>query len=114
MSQYYPENARVLRVERAGALDRYGVPQTEVVVSYVSGFMDKHTQRFMNPNGSTVQIDATISLGCELLAEDNITLDDKFQSKWKVFSVNEVIDVIGNVIYWEYNLIKQRGSDAAD
>ena len=113
MSPFYACNAVVAAVERRGGNDRYGRPLYETVATQLSVNLNLTNRMIRTNDGDLVSIDATIFCEQKLVAGDQITLADEFQSKYLVFLVEEAQDVLGNTQYWIYNLRKQRGEDDA-
>lgn len=113
MTPFFPVNAKVLRVERKGALDRYGQPQYETVESNLNGNLDQSTRLVRTLQGDAVTVDGSIMLHEPLETGDLLTMDDQFQSKWAVFTKEQANDFVGDTLFWTYTLTKQRGQDAA-
>ena len=107
-------NARILSVERAGALDRYGVAQLETVVKNEHCHLEETTRLIRTVNGDTVQIDGSVMMLSQLQTGDLITIADRFRSQFKIFNRDEAQDIVGLVLYYTYGLTKQRGQDAAN
>ncbi len=114
MTPFFPINIRVLRVERRGAIDRYGQPQYETVESDLAGNLDQSTRLLKSVQGDSITVDGTIMLHEALETGDRLTMEDRFQSQWVVFSKEQANDPVGETLFWTYTLTKQRGQDAAN
>ncbi|UCG53552.1 MAG: hypothetical protein JSW58_08340 [Candidatus Latescibacterota bacterium] len=110
---HFAINAKILTVERAGKLDRYGDPIFEVVAINVDCNLKQSTRRVLNQDGVTASIDGTLKCYERFEEGDVFTIEARLPSRWKVYSVTEAQDpATGGALFWSYMLVKQRGEDA--
>ena len=104
-----PKNVAVLKVERAGALDRYGQPVVETAYARKWARLERRHSMTRGANGDTIEIDAEIwSDDMELRARDLITLDNKDSDAYTVFDVDEPVEVDGTFPFQRARLVKKR------
>ena len=104
-----PKNVAVLKVERAGALDRYGQPLVETTYARKWARLERRHRMVRGLNGDTVDIDAEIwTDDMELRSRDLITLDNKDNDAYTVFDDEEPVEVDGTFPFQRARLVKKR------
>ena len=106
----FQSNTKIRSAERIAGIDRHGQPlRSTVSASHLKeGRLEKRTVRVTNLQGKTSTVDGTLMVdaGLELEEGDKVTLED--ESQWEVFSVDESLDLSGEIEFRTYNLTKQR------
>lgn len=104
-----PKNVAVLKVERAGRIDRYGQPLNETVYARIWARLERKHRMVRGLNGDTVDIDAELwADDMQLRARDLLTLDNADNDEYTVFDVSEETDVDGNQLFQRARLVKKR------
>lgn len=104
-----PKNVAVLKVERAGAIDRHGRPVYETPYARTWARLERKHAMVRDANGDSVDIDAVLySDDMALLARDRLTLDTIDKDAYTVFDVSEETDVDGTMLFQRARLVKAR------
>ena len=105
---YFVPNATILKVERPGAIDRYGQGQLETVYRDIRGRLSKRTIHVRSSDGDVISLDGSVMLDQRFVLQsgDSITFSDA--STWKIFGVEESCGIQGNILFRTYTLTKQR------
>lgn len=109
MNAFWRPNVVIEKVERAGAIDRYGASQLETIAIDIKGRLERVTRRVKDISGVTTTIDGTILLSPKdrLSEGDKLTLEN--QEQWIVYNEDEALDAIeGKAEFYIYGLTKQR------
>jgi len=106
-SAFFKANTTITKIERAGALDRYGQSQLETIYRNVRGRLSQTTRFSRTTQGDSFLLDGSLSLDRRFVLQpkDKITVGDK---TWIIFTTNEVQDVHGKVLFRTYGLTKQK------
>ena len=104
-----PENVRIRKVERIGALDRFGTATRTPVLTDIGAFLRHADFVVRGANGDSKQVDAVMRVqGCyDIRSDDLITLDAPKTEQYKVFQAREVSDATGVMVARSLNLVKQ-------
>lgn len=96
-------------VERAGSKDRYGKVNLETVYQNLRARLERKTRRVRSNQGDTVTIDGTLMLSSryELFTGDLLVLK-RGKGSWKVFNVDEGLDLQGKSLFTSYGVTRQR------
>ena len=101
----FPCNIQIANIMRIAGANRYGEPKRKVVAVDVWGCFSQSTTVIRNAEGNFSQIDANIKIYEETLTQDQITL--KSGDIYEVVFVNEVLDAVGNIAFYDCQLRKQ-------
>ena len=96
----FPVNARILRVERPAAMDRYGAPKYEVVAAEFGACLQLRRRHERTGAADFVQTDGTLHVGpaADLKAGDRVTVDNADEDRYTVFACDPVYDGAGGVL----------------
>lgn len=101
-------NARILKIERPGAVDRYGPVNAPVFESLKCRLVDK-TRFTKSIDGDELMIDATVWLDAlhRPKVKDVITMDNADRDVYEVQNVDDEQDVAGATQFFVCNCTKQ-------
>lgn len=101
-------NAQVLKLERAGALDKYGRSRLETIANRFWVRLDPTSSHARRPDGDYLTIDAEVVTDAryELRPKDILTFDALGLPKYTVYDVTPSLDVHGKVEDYAARLVK--------
>ena len=92
-----PENVRIRKVERAGAIDRYGEPDYSVIYKNIGACLERSQFMTRALDGDTKVADGTIMADAQytLRAGDLLTLETDLPERYLVYRAQECLDAMG-------------------
>ena len=105
----YLNNVRIQKIQRYGAMDRYGRYTLKTIYSRIRGRLDKSTTQIKNLDGSFFVVDATLMLSkrYELQPKDIIVFDTVNKEEYQVFKIVEHADIAGTLLFRTFYLTKK-------
>jgi len=109
-NNFYRNNSRLIRADRAGGFDRYGQPLNNAVTVSTGApiRLEERKSEVVGADGRTATIDGTMMVGKSVELREGDRLKMKDNSEWVVFDVDDSLDINGRVLFRTYGLTKQR------
>lgn len=101
-------NARILKVERRGGMDRYGEPQWEVIDEDLLTRLVHRTRIVIGRDGvqGTVDADMIIPAQYGFDAGDKVTMMDEHSTAYTILSCDDLTRTSGEVVFKRYGLVR--------